>query len=266
MATTRETTTQTLPLNSGAAIPMVGLAADDGRARDGWAWDARRMSRPGWRNWCGLAVLVVGAWGCPSDPRPREDSATGMDAGARPVVDAGTAVGSTLGDSDGTEQQPPTTGRAAARAWLAAGAWRRWRCETSTHPATGLSPHGNHRICNNDVLVGAPAGAPWPVGAASVKELHDPRDPSQIVGHAYYLKVAEGTDGSNWFWFESVRPGFALDPPAPTDPDGTVAVGRGDRGAARAICVGCHARSGDNDSGLLGYGDFVYTRVPAPSP
>lgn len=224
------------------------------------------MARHGrWVTW-GLTAIAAGALGCPSDPRPLETPST--DAGARPPtdlgMDTGVAITSTLGDSDGSEAQPPTTGRAAVRAWLAAGAWRRWRCEASAHPAMGLSPHGYDRICNNGVLAGAPAGAPWPVGASSVKELHDPANPDQVVGYAVYLKVREGTDGSNWFWFETVRPGFVLNPPVPTDPDGTVAEGFGDRGAARTICVDCHARSGANDSGVVGFGDFVYTRVPAP--
>lgn len=206
-----------------------------------------------------VAAWALGLAGCPSDPRPRADAAGSMDAGARDVV-----AHATLGDSDGAEQQPPTTGRAAMRAWLAAGSWRRWRCEPAAHPAQGLSPHMLNRICNNDVLAGAPEGAPWPVGAASVKELHLVGESDPVVGYAVYLKVREGADGSGWFWFEYVRPGVTLDPPLPSEADGTVAEGFGDHGAARAICVGCHQRSGANDSGLTGPGDFVFTRVPAP--
>ena len=206
-----------------------------------------------------VAAAAVGALGCPSDPRPREEPVGSMDAGARDVV-----APSTLGDSDGTEQQPPTTGRAAMRAWLAAGSWRRWRCEAAAHPGGGLSPHTLNRICNNDVLVHAPEGAPWPVGSASVKELHDPRERDPVIGYAVYLKVREGTEGSDSLWFETVRPGVTLDPPIARETDGTVAEGFGDHGNARNICVGCHRRSGANDAGVTGYGEFVFTRVPAP--
>jgi hypothetical protein len=213
--------------------------------------------------WLPVAVAAgFGLAGCPSDPRPREAPVTSIDAGARDVPAAG--VGSTLGDSDGTEQLPPTTGRAAARAWLAAGPWRRWRCEATPHPGGGLSPHTLNRICNNDVLANAPAGPPWPVGSASVKELRDPASPERVIGYSVYLKVRDGDAGSDWFWFQSVSPDVALEPAPARDPDGTIAEGLGDRGGALAVCVGCHARSGDNDSGIVGPGDFVFTRVPAP--
>ena len=210
-----------------------------------------------------IAAVSVGVWGCPSDPRPREYADGSMDAGSHDH-DAGLSVGSTLGDGDGAEQQPPTTGRAAVRAWLAAGAWRRWRCEATAHPGGGLSPHVLNRICTNDLLANAPAGAPWPVGAASVKVLYAPGAPGTVMGYALYVKVRAGGDGDNWFWYEAVRPEFTLDPPVPREADGTIAEGLGDRGAARAICVSCHSHSGANDSGLIGYGDFVFTRAPAP--
>lgn len=220
------------------------------------------MASARWREAVAWAAVAVATTGCPSDPRPLDPPVTAVDAGA--PTDLGVRVGSTLGDSDGSEQQPPTTGRAAVRAWLAAGAWRRWRCEASAHPAGGLSPHTYDRTCNNDVLAGAPEGAPWPVGAASVKVLYDGAMPDRVVGWAVYLKVREGTDGSNWFWFETVRPEVELTPAPPREPDGTIAEGMGDRGGAGTICVPCHLRSGANDSGVLGHGDFVYTRVPAP--
>jgi hypothetical protein len=204
--------------------------------------------------------MALGSMGCPSDPRPREAYPDAGAAGDLGVV----RVGSTLGDSDGDEQRPPTTGRAAARAWLQAGAWRRWRCEATAHASMAPSPHSMNRICNNEVLANAPPGAPWPVGAASVKELRDNANPERVVGYALYLKARAETDGAGWFWFEYVLPSEALDPPAPREADGTVAEGYGDRGGALDVCVNCHRRSGSNDAGLMGYGDFVYTRVPAP--
>jgi mono/diheme cytochrome c family protein len=61
-----------------------------------------------------------------------------------------------------------------------------------------------------------------------------------------------------------VQPGVALNPAPPREADGTIAEGYGDRGGARDVCVSCHQRSGANDAGPVGYGDFVFTRVAAP--
>ena len=210
-----------------------------------------------------LRVLpALFALGCPSDPRPRVDAGSAMDAPVSRDVTA--AVGSTLGTSDGTEQQPPTTGRTAMRAWLAAGAWKRWHCETTPHATSGLSPHGLDRICTNDVLFNAGEDPPWPVGAASVKELHDPSYPEIIVGYAANVKVRDGAGGAGWYWFEEVFPAYSPGAAVLRDPDGTIADGFGESGNAGGVCVPCHGRStqdGTSDGGMLGYGEFVVTRI-----
>ncbi|WP_096328751.1 hypothetical protein [Nannocystis exedens] len=58
---------------------------------------------------------------------------------------------------------------------MAAGHDKQWACEASAHDATiGASPHGKQGICSNDALA-AHGDAEYPIGAAAVKELYDPR-------------------------------------------------------------------------------------------
>jgi hypothetical protein len=129
-------------------------------------------------------------------------------------------------------QIPPDDG-ADVMTWLARGFYKSWRCEPAGHAARAPSPHGPNRICNNDAIRDAPATGAYPVGAASAKELLDEQD--AIIGYAVYRKLAEGTDGTNWYWFEIVN-------------GSTTAEGYG-----AAVCVGCHSQAPR---------DFVFTAVP----
>jgi len=129
-------------------------------------------------------------------------------------------------------QLPPDNG-ADVTTWLSHGYYKSWRCEPTGHDARAPSPHGRNRICNNDAVQHAPATGPYPVGAASAKELLDDHD--AITGYAVYRKLADGTDGANWYWFEIVN--------------GTT-TGDGD---GVTVCVGCHSQAPR---------DFVFTAVP----
>ena len=93
------------------------------------------------------------------------------------------------------EPQVPARGTADAKAWLAAGYYQAWHCEASAHAGRPPSPHGKNRICNNDALH-ATAGAGFPVGAASVKEIYDG---DTVTGYAISRKVAEGDGGDHWY-------------------------------------------------------------------
>lgn len=150
-------------------------------------------------------------------------------------------------------QSPPTTGHTELQAWLARGAYKDWTCEPAVHDARSPSPHGKNRICSND-LASAHGDGPYPIGAASVKELYDDAG-AQIVGYAVGLKVSADTTGAGWYWYENVP----LDHPAPHDDRGVVADGIGSSGAALDICVGCHVGAGA-DAQHSGH-DFVYTQV-----
>jgi len=136
-----------------------------------------------------------------------------------------------------TDPQRPPQGAALVTPWLDAAYYQAWNCEAAPHAAREPSPHGTNRICNNDVLAAAADSSSYPVGSASVKELYEGE---AIVGYAVYRKLAEGTDGSNWYWYETMG-GTA------------VADGTGDNGPAKEICVGCHSHAPT---------DFVFTLVP----
>ncbi|MEZ4403321.1 MAG: hypothetical protein R3B06_25065 [Kofleriaceae bacterium] len=158
-------------------------------------------------------------------------AACGGDDGTAATIDAAPGT-----DAAQVAQTPPS-GAANVDAWIAAGHYLSWNCEAAPHDARAPSPHGRNRICNNDALHGSTAG-PFPIGAASVKELRDPAD--AIIGYAVYRKDADGTDGSNWYWYEVA--------------DGTVvADGTGGSGPPNTICVDCHSHAPR---------DFVFTIAP----
>jgi hypothetical protein len=115
------------------------------------------------------------------------------EGGGAPTPDAGG------GPSDpGTPQRPPQ-GQAAIEAWLAAGHYLAWRCESAISPPRLNGAHGRHRICTNSILLGS-AGPIHPVGAASVKELFDGND--RPNGFAVGIKVAPGMSDLTWYWYE----------------------------------------------------------------
>ena len=140
------------------------------------------------------------------------------------------------------EKQLPPTGEAALDAWLARGLHRAWHCEPAMHAARAPSPHGMNRICSNDLLSGWSGAGPFPVFAASVKELGD--ESGALRGYAVSRHAAAGAGGETWYWFEKDRGALFAD-------------GLGDAGAPRAICVSCHQGAGPPRTGH----DFVYTQV-----
>jgi hypothetical protein len=163
--------------------------------------------------------------------------------------------------TDGDPQTPPTTNGAAVEAWLEKGDYKNWTCETAAHAQLKVSPHGFNRVCSNDIATSFAGGVDEerPVNTASVKELYD--DSSKLVGYAVSVKVQAKSDGGNgWYWYERVP----LDSSAPHDDSGVVADGLGSAGAAKNICVSCHAGAGsDTTHDLMGSSDFVYLQVKA---
>lgn len=135
-----------------------------------------------------------------------------------------------------TDPQVPARGHADVLTWLEAGHYQSWSCEAEPHGPRPPSPHGMTRICSNDALAAANGEGPYPVGAASVKEVLD--DAGAIRLFAVYRKVAAGTGGDTWYWYEGSA-------------DDTIANGEGD-----GTCTGCHAGAPR---------DFVFTVVPPPS-
>ena len=161
----------------------------------------------------------------------------------------------------GTTQTPPTTNGTDVEAWLAKGDYKTWKCQTVSHPQMAVSPHGQNRICSNDLVAQFMSGdggtSERPVGSASVKELFDAQ--SMLVGYAVAVKTKATSDsGGSWYWYERVP----LDSPVPHDAKGVVADGLGTEGVAQSLCVGCHgAAASDAKHSVTGSSDFVYLQV-----
>src|SRR5260221_12302345 len=111
------------------------------------------------------------------------------DASASP--DSGSTVASLGGanptGTPGTAQAPPTTNGADVETWLAKGDYKTWKCETVSHPQMAVSPHGQNRICSNDLVAQFMSGGGGgvcgrPVWSGSLKEVVDA--PSMLGGFA----------------------------------------------------------------------------------
>ena len=163
---------------------------------------------------------------------------------------------STPSTSAGDSQTPPSTNGTDVEAWLKAGSYKDWTCETASHPQMKVSPHGQNRICSNDLVANFTGDGERPKGSAAVKELYD--DSDALVGYAVAVKLAAKSDGGkNWYWYERVP----LDSMAPHDAKtGVVADGKGDPNTtALSICVGCHVAAGsDGMHTVTKSHDFVY--------
>jgi hypothetical protein len=131
------------------------------------------------------------------------------DPSAEPQIDAALAI----------DPQLPPRGDAALRPWLAAGHYLAWACEPAPHPARPPGAHGDNRICSNAMLSGSASGR-YPIGAASVKELHRQ---GSLAGYAVGIKVADSADASSWYWYEAIGGSVIAD------------------GAGRPLCANCHA-------------------------
>jgi len=139
----------------------------------------------------------------------------------------------TVGDPIDDPQVPPQ-GSDDLNAWIASGFYESWACEDAPHAPRAPSPHGMNRICSNDAIANATGSDPYPVGAAAVKELYNAS--GEIEQFAVYRKLADGTDGTNWYWFEGN--------------DRSVAA----NGTGVGVCVDCHSHAER---------DFVFTAVTA---
>ena len=173
-------------------------------------------------------------------------STTGATTGTTSTTTSTTSTSSSSGGD--VAQTPPTDtadGGAAIEAWLAAGHYKSWHCEAAIHAAAAPSVHTPFdKVCSNDVL-NATAAPPWPVGAASVKEVYSAIDGTTPVGYAVSLKTADDTTakGTVWYWYERV-PGFT-------------SAGVGD-----TTCTGCHEASAApvDAGGHPGAGDLIYIK------
>lgn len=133
----------------------------------------------------------------------------------------------------GDAQTPPTTSSADIAAWIETGVYRAWRCEAALHDARPPGPHGQNRVCSNQLLSSTTSTATeFPIGAASVKELGD--GSGNVIGYAVAVRTVKGQAGAGWLWYERIGQGGAI-------------IGQGHSG-----CMGCHAQAAR---------DYVFTEV-----
>src|SRR5882724_4281322 len=102
--------------------------------------------------------------------------------GALTACGSSDSSGGTASASAGDAQTPPTTSGADVETWLKAGSYKGWSCETVSHPQLKVSPHGQNRICSNDLIASFTGTGERPKGSAAVKELLD--DSDAVVGYA----------------------------------------------------------------------------------
>ena len=190
-------------------------------------------------NWIGTlmapAILAGTIAGCSSS---NATSVTSADAGN--AIDAGSS-------------QIPPIGASAVTAWLASGVYKSWHCEPAVHAARPPSPHNVDRVCSNDVIANSATGsAPWPKGAAAVKELFASTTATTPGGYAVYLKTqADSANGANWYYYGSLTAG------------GTPVDGMGTDATVMSTCTICHLAAGSDAAHTPSPGgrDEVYTPV-----
>lgn len=183
--------------------------------------------------------------GCPAGcPAADGGAEAGCPAGC-PASDGGAEAGCPAGcpaATAGDENTPPTGTAASIDAWLAKGDYTKgtWKCEAAprSEMPTGASPHAKVRVCSN-AKASAYASGTFPVGAATVKELYK-ADGTTRDGTAISHKVAAGTGGETWYWYE--KQGGA-----------EIANSVNNR-----ICVGCHSKAGASPNPG---GDYTFTIV-----
>jgi len=137
-----------------------------------------------------------------------------------------------------TVAQTPPQGRAALEPWLAEGHYRAWKCEPGISPPRPNGAHGRTRICSND-LASSHGSGEYAIGAAAVKELYSSGD--AISGYAVSHKLAAGTSGAAWYWYERIGSSIVAD------------------GVNVGLCSGCHSLAG-KDASHQGH-DFVYVQA-----
>jgi hypothetical protein len=119
--------------------------------------------------------------------------------------------------------------------WLTSEHWKRWKFEPAPRPSRGRSPHGDARVCVNDLLLNAAPTGDLPVGSAAVKEAYEG---DKIDVHTVAIRGKPGAGGDKWFWFRKEVVGGAIT---------RASFGDG-------FCMGCH-KNASKDNGQ----DFIFT-------
>lgn len=120
-----------------------------------------------------------------------------------------------------------------------------------------------NKVISNAMASDPTGTAPWPKGAASVKEIYQDETDTAPVGYAAYVKTdANSANGANWYWYLRASVKLAY---FPQDEDGVSADSQGGASVAKAICVSCHLWAGADaaHTPTPGSHDQVYTPVIA---
>jgi len=140
-------------------------------------------------------------------------------------------------DSETSSETPdPTiipTQSADLTVWLEANTYTSWPAESRPHASDGPLFGTVRTFLNPTLLDSLTLDAPeHPIGAATIKELYGTSE--TIQGYSVMVKVAAGSTGDAWYWFETYQDRLYADA----------------RGAS--LCVDCHATGSA----------FILTRFP----
>ena len=118
------------------------------------------------------------------------------------LLAATTAIGC-ASDGDGGEAPPagdevPPRESGAMEAWLADAPYLGWTCEPELRPPVDPSPHGEARVCQNQILLDADGDGEFPPGAASVKEQGSGGSVSLV---SVVVRATTGGGGESWYWW-----------------------------------------------------------------
>lgn len=149
------------------------------------------------------------------------------------------------GDSDDHSGTPSTgpvgeitdSSSAGIVAFLKAGTYRDWTTKQAA-PIDAVSSHASKTQTYFNDTAGKAAKAsqvPLPKDGVIVKEIYE-SDGMTLRGHAVMAKVADGTGGESWLWFEGFLPEYS----SPY------------YGIGHSTCTGCHQAGTD----------FIRTAVP----
>jgi len=114
--------------------------------------------------------------------------------------------------------------------YLTAGEYLEYEAESEVHVSAGPHGSGVRTFLTPDLAASLAAGASeHPVGAAAIKELYA-ADHTTVTGWAAMVKIAEGTAGSSWYFYEVFSTTNGSNPI---------------EGNGRSLCTGCHSSGAD---------------------
>ena len=168
---------------------------------------------------CALALLV--AIGCGGSDAARDAARDAASAKERGDADPGATAGA-------TNTEPPSDRAPASAAelgpWLDAAHYLDFDCEPAPHAAGDGSPHGDNRICQNNLVTDAlQLRGDFPLGATLVKEQYTAS--GALAALSVETRINDAPGASGWLYYRR----------------------QGDKvthsGVGEPFCTGCHANA-----------------------